>query len=91
MNHFMQALMNVRNSFQKESDIIQEGDSEFDDSRIIQLQHVSSPLALHAARNYVSERSAFQRTFGKEYDLNIDELNSSAQDNSELKPENSEE
>lgn len=61
MNHFLQSLMNVRGSFQKEgvSDIIQEDESEFDDSRIIQLQPVSSPLALQAAGNYVSERSAF--------------------------------
>lgn len=61
MNHFLQSLMNVRGSFQKEgvSDIIQEDESEFDDSRIIQLQPVSSPLAFQAAGNYVSERSAF--------------------------------
>lgn len=50
-------------------------DGGFDDSR---QQQQESALARHAGQ-YMREKAAFQRTFGKEYDLDIDELNSNNQ------------
>ena len=74
MTHFMQSLINPRGSQHRDPvDQIEEDSEDFDDSR---QGGESSALAIHAG-NYMTEKQAFQRTFGKEYDLNIDELNSS--------------
>ena len=81
MTNFMQSLINPSRGSQQQQyrdavDLIQEDseNEEFDESR--QDQEESSALAIHAGK-YMKEKQAFQRTFGKEYDLNIDELNSS--------------
>jgi len=50
-------------------------DGSLNDSR---QQQQESALARHAGQ-YMREKAAFQRTFGKEYDLDIDELNSNNQ------------
>ena len=51
-------------------------DSE--DDGFVDNRQQESALARHAGQ-YMREKAAFQRTFGKEHDLDIDELNSNNQ------------